>query len=146
MQNIGLQAIYPKPRTSDPHPGHSAYPYLLRNLALSEPDQVWCSDITYMPMQRGYLYLVAVMDWESRYVLSWELSNSLSFCLQALELAFNESLPGIMNTDQGSQFRAQEFVIMLLTQHIRISMDGRGRASDNIFIERLGHSLKSGIP
>lgn len=144
MQRMGLQAIYPKPRTSEPHPGHTVYPYLLRNLAITEPDQVWCSDITYIPMHGGYIYLVAIMDWYSRYVLSWELSNSLSvtFCLRALEQAFDQSLPGIMNTDQGSQFTAHEFVNKLLNQHIRVSMDGRGRALDNIFIERLWRSLK----
>ena len=141
---MGLQAIYPKPGTSAPHPDHRVYPYLLRNLAITSPDQVWCSDITYIPMHKGFLYLVAIMDWYSRYVISWELSNTLSvdFCLQTLQQALCHSLPDIMNTDQGSQFTALAFVEMLLQRNVRVSMDGRGRAMDNIFIERLWRSLK----
>lgn len=144
MGKMGIQAIYPKPCTSTPHPDHKVYPYLLRNLSITSPDQVWCSDITYIPLQRGYLYLVAIMDWFSRYVISWELSNSLSvvFCLQALESALEKAYPQIMNTDQGSQFTATSFINVLEKQDIRISMDGRGRAMDNIFIERLWRSLK----
>jgi putative transposase len=144
MKKMGIQAIYSKPRTTTRHPDHKVYPYLLRNMAITYPDQVWCSDITYIPLQQGYLFLVAIMDWYSRYVINWELSNSLSviFCLQALEAALEKARPQIMNTDQGSQFTANTFTEMLEKQDIRISMDGRGRAVDNVFIERLWRSLK----
>ena len=144
MRLMGIEAIYPGPKTSKSAPNHKIYPYLLKNLAITFPDQVWCADITYVPMPQGYMYLVAVMDWYSRFVLSWELSNTLetSFCLWALEGALNQAQPIIMNTDQGSQFTSHIFCQRLLLQEIRISMDGRGRYLDNIFIERLWRSLK----
>jgi len=144
MRLMGLEAIYPKPRTTSTHPEHAIYPYLLKGLVIDGPDQVWCADITYIPLHRGWLYLVAVMDWYSRYVLSWELSNTLDadFCVRALEGALRLGTPGIFNTDQGSQFTSRAFTQVLLNGGIRISMDGRGRAYDNIFIERLWRSLK----
>jgi putative transposase len=120
------------------------YPYLLRGLKISAPNEVWCADITYVPMRRGYMYLVAVMDWFSRYVLSWELSNSLeaTFCLEALECALGRAQPDIFNSDQGRQFTSEDFTRRLLSAGVRISMDGRGRVTDNIFIERLWRSVK----
>ena len=145
MRKMGLEAIYRKPRCSQPHPEHRVYPYLLRNLAIERPHQVWCADITYIPLQRGYLYLVAAMDWASRCVLSWELSNTLDseFCVLAVEQALEaHPAPGIFNTDQGSQFTAQAFTDCLKEAGARISMDGRGRCMDNVFIERLWRSLK----
>ena len=145
MRQMGLEAIYCRPRTSQPHPDHRVYPYLLRDLAIQRPHQVWCADITYIPVQRGFLYLVAVMDWFSRCVLSWELSNTLEseFCVQALETALAAyPAPEICNTDQGSQFTAQAFTGCLEASGVRVSMDGRGRCMDNIFIERLWRSLK----
>jgi putative transposase len=144
MQVMGIQAVTPGPHTSKPHPSHQIYPYLLRGLQVKEPDQVWCTDITYIPMDPGYMYLVAIMDWYSRYVLEWQLSNSLesSFCLQALERALAKRSPGIFNTDQGSQFTCPDFTDILKQAEIRISMDGRGRALDNVFIERFWWSLK----
>ena len=144
MRVMGMQAIVPGPHTSRPHPQHRIYPYLLRDLSIRAPDEVWCADITYIPMRRGYLYLVAVMDWFSRYVLAWELSNSLetAFCLSALERALAKTTPGISNTDQGAQFTSGEFTGRLETAGVRVSMDGRGRMQDNIFIERLWRSLK----
>ena len=144
MRVMGLQAVVPGPHTSKPHPQHKVYPYLLRDLEVSSPDQVWCADITYLPMRRGFLYLVAVMDWFSRYVLAWELSNTLEslFCLAALERALELSCPGIFNTDQGSQFTADAFTGRLLSAEIQISMDGRGRALDNVFVERLWRTVK----
>jgi putative transposase len=144
MQVMGLQAVTPGPHTSKPHPNHSVYPYLLRGVQVTEPDQVWCADITYIPMDPGYMYLVAIMDWYSRYVLEWELSNSLenSFCIQALQRALKQKSPDIFNTDQGSQFTSPSFTGTLEKAEIRISMDGRGRALDNVFIERLWWSLK----
>jgi putative transposase len=144
MRLTGIEAIYPGPRTSKPAQNHKIYPYLLKNLTISRPDQVWCADITYVPMPHGFMYLVAVMDWFSRFVLAWELSNTLdmSFCLWALEKALLQSQPQIVNTDQGSQFTANAFCQCLLARDIRISMDGRGRFLDNIFIERLWRSLK----
>lgn len=144
MRRMGLQGTLPAAHTSRRHPEHRVYPYLLRDLSISAPDQVWCADITYVPMKRGFLYLVAVMDWFSRYVLAWELSNSLEaeFCLQALERALERGAPGIFNTDQGSQFTSDEFTGRLQRDEVRISMDGRGRATDNIFIERLWRSVK----
>ena len=145
MRLLGLQAIYQKPHTSIPNSRHRVYPYLLRDLAVTRPNQVWCADITYIPMRRGFLYLVAVMDWHTRAVLSWRLSNTLdsSFCVEAL----NESLslygrPEIFNTDQGSQFTSEEFTGVLSDSGVRISMDGKGRWMDNVFIERLWRSLK----
>ena len=145
MRLMGLQAIYRAPRTSDPHPEHRVWPYLLRGLAIERPNHVWCADITYIPVQRGFLYLVAVMDWASRYVLAWRLSNTLdaSFCTDALEEALaRHGAPEIFNTDQGSQFTSFAFTGRLQAAGIRISMDGRGRCMDNIFIERLWRSLK----
>lgn len=144
MRRMGLQAVLPGPHTSRRHPQHPVYPYLLRDLTIRAPDEVWCADITYVPMKRGFLYLVAIMDWFSRYVLAWELSNSLetSFCAEALERALDRGPPGIFNTDQGSQFTSEDFTGRLQRAKIRISMDGRGRATDNIFIERLWRSVK----
>ena len=145
MATMGLAVIYPKPRTSQPHPENRVYPYLLRGLAVSRPDQVWCTDVTYIPMRRGFLYLVAIMDWYSRRVLSWRLSNTLEpfSCCEALEEALNRyDHPEIFNTDQGSQFSSAEFTGLLKEAGVRISMDGRGRWMDNIFIERLWRSLK----
>ena len=144
MQVMGIQGVTPGPHTSKPHPRHPIYPYLLRHLAVKEPDQVWCADITYIPMHLGYLYLVAIMDWYSRYVLAWELSNSLesSFCVEALQRTLAKKTPGIFNTDQGSQFTCPDFTGTLQQAQVRISMDGRGRAMDNIFIERLWWSVK----
>jgi putative transposase len=144
MRMMGIAGIVPRRRTTTPHPGHKKYPYLLRNLEVLRPDQVWCSDITYIPLQHGFLYLVAVMDWFSRYVLSWRLSNTLegTFCCEALEEALSISRPEIFNTDQGSQFTAVRFTSRLESCGIAISMDGRGRALDNVFIERLWRSVK----
>ena len=139
MRILGIEAHYPKPRLSRPAPGHEIYPYLLRGVAIERPNQVWSTDITYVPMQGGFLYLVAVMDWFSRYVLSWELSNTMetSFCLAALEKALRFGKPEIWNSDQGAQFTAADFLTPLKQRGIAISMDGRGRALDNVFIERL---------
>jgi putative transposase len=144
MRLMGLEAIYPKRRTTWPGAGHKIYPYLLRNVAVTRPDQVWASDVTYVPLRHGFLYLVAVMDWYSRYVLSWRLSNTLtgSFCLEALEEALSRGQPEIFNTDQGSQFTATAFTSRLESNGVAISMDGRGRAIDNVFIERLWRSVK----
>ena len=144
MRVMGIAAVGPKPRTTKRHPGHKVYPYLLRNLEVLYPDQVWCSDITYIPMPHGFLYLTAVMDWFSRYVLSWRLSNTLdgSFCREALEEALSISCPEIFNTDQGSQFTSVKFTQRLESCGVAISMDGRGRALDNVFIERLWRSVK----
>ena len=144
MRLMGLQAVMPGPHTSRRHPEHRVYPYLLRGLTITAPDQVWCADITYVPMKQGFLYLVAIMDWFSRYVLAWELSNSLetTFWLEALERALERGPPGIFNTDQGSQFTSEDFTGRLERSGVRISMDGRGRATDNIFIERLWRSVK----
>jgi len=145
MRKMGIEALYKKPRLSKPHPGHTVYPYLLRGLDIAEPNAVWCSDITYIPMARGFCYLVAVMDWVSRKVLSWRLSNTLdtSFCVEALEEALHKyGTPDIFNTDQGSQFTSSEFTHILTDHSIRISMDGQGRWRDNIFIERLWKTVK----
>jgi putative transposase len=145
MREMGIDAIYGKPHLSKPHPGHTVYPYLLRNLAITEANSVWCSDITYIPMARGFCYLVAVMDWASRKVLSWRLSNTLdtSFCVEALEEAIMKyGTPGIFNTDQGSQFTSDSFTGILKAHGIRISMDGQGRWRDNIVIERLWKTVK----
>jgi len=145
MRLMGLQAIYQAPRTSDPHPEHRIYPYLLRNLEITRPNQVWCADITYIPVQRGFLYLVAIMDWATRHVLAWRLSNTMDacFCVEALNEALsNYGKPEIFNTDQGSQFTSYDFTGVLKATAITISMDGRGRCMDNIFIERLWRSLK----
>ena len=144
MRLMGLEAIYPKRRLSLPAEGHKKYPYLLRDLVIERPDQVWCVDITYIRIRHGFLYLVAVMDWYSRYVLAWELSNSLDkqFCIEVLERTLSISQPEIFNTDQGSQFTCVEFTGRLADAGVRISMDGRGRVYDNIFIERLWRSVK----
>ena len=145
MRTMGLEAIYCKPHCSQPQADHRVYPYLLRNLSIERPHQVWCADITYIPLRGGYLYLVAVMDWASRCVLAWELSNTLDseFCVLAVEEALEaHPAPEIFNTDQGSQFTAQVFTGCLEGAGVRISMDGRGRWMDNVFIERLWRSLK----
>jgi putative transposase len=145
MQKMGLAAIYQKPRTSRPHRGHRVYPYLLKGMEINESDQVWCADVTYIPMRRGFLYLVVVMDWASRKVLSWRLSNTLEadFCVAALEEALAKyGAPEISNTDQGSQFTSLEFTDALKEAGIKISMDGRGRWMDNVMIERLWRTLK----
>jgi putative transposase len=144
MHKMGLQAIYPKPKTSLTGKGHTIYPYLLRGLEIVRPNQVWSTDITYVPMRQGFMYLVAVMDWFSRYVLTWQLSNTLDnyFCLEALQQALQKGQPEIFNTDQGAQFTADAYTDCLVRTGIQISMDGRGRALDNIFIERLWRSVK----
>lgn len=144
MALMGLQAIYPRPRTSRSDQQHRKYPYLLHGLDINRPNQVWATDITYLPMPTGFMYLVAVMDWFSRFVLTWQLSNTLdgAFCLDALYLALQHGRPDIFNSDQGSQFTASAFTGHLETVGIRVSMDGRGRFMDNIFIERLWRSLK----
>lgn len=145
MGKMGLAPIYPRPRTSKPHPEHRVFPYLLRGLAIDRPNQVWCADITYLPMRRGFLYLVAVMDWATRKVLSWRVSNTLDaeFCLEALEEAMARfGTPEIFNTDQGSQFTSPRFTGLLQRAGVRVSMDGRGRWMDNVFVERLWRSLK----
>ena len=145
MRLMGLQAIYQAPRTSDPHPEHRIYPYLLRNMVINRPNQVWCADITYIPVQRGFLYLVAIMDWASRHVLAWRLSNTMDarFCVEALNEALSKyPKPETFNTDQGSQFTSFDFTDVLKKAEVTISMDGRGRCMDNIFIERLWRSLK----
>ena len=145
MRKMGLAAIYQKPRTSEPHPEHRIYPYLLRDQIIERPDHVWCADITYIPMRRGFLYLVAIMDWASRKVLSWRLANTMdaSFCVEALEEAMHRfGRPEVFNTDQGSQFTSQDFSQVLKDAGIKISMDGKGRWMDNIFIERLWRTLK----
>ena len=144
MKKMRLQAVFPGKSLSKPAPGHTIYPYLLRNMAIMHSDQVWSTDITYVPLTQGFMYLVAIIDWFSRYVLAWKLSNSLesSFCLDTLNKALGRGQPEIFNTDQGSQFTAHTFTSRLLEANIRISMDGRGRALDNIFVERLWRSVK----
>ena len=145
MQVMRIEAIYQKPDTSRPHPEHVVYPYLLRGLAIDRPNQVWCADITYIPMAKGFVYLVAVMDWHSRLVLAWRLSAGMEtgFCTEALQEALERyGAPEILNTDQGAQFTSAEFTGVLAASGIRISMDGKGRYLDNIFIERLWRSLK----
>src|SRR5210317_1646294 len=140
MRIMGLEAIYPKPKTSRPHPEHKVYPYLLRTLKIDRHNQVWAADITYIPMCHGFMYLVAIMDWHSRKVLSWRLSNTLDadLCVEALEEAIRHyGRPEIFNTDQGSQFTSDGFTSVLKNHNIQISMDGRGRFHDNIFVERL---------
>jgi putative transposase len=145
MRVMGLEAIAPKPRTSKPEPEHAIYPYLLRGLSIDRPNKVWASDITYVPLARGFGYLVAIMDWYSRRVLSWKLSNTLdsSFCVAALnEALLRFGQPEIFNTDQGAQFTAEAFTRVLLARGVKISMDGKGRCIDNVFVERLWRSLK----
>lgn len=144
MKLMGLQAVYPRPKTSAPRVEDKKYPYLLRGLDINRPDQVWATDITYIRMLRGFVYLVAVMDWYSRYVLSWEVSISIDadFCLTALDRALFTASPEIFNSDQGSQFTSLDFTGRLLSAGVLISMDGRGRFLDNIFVERLWRSVK----
>ena len=144
MRIMGLEGLFPGRKTTIPAPEHKVYPYLLRGLTVDRPDQVWCSDITYVPLRRGFLYLVAVMDWYSRHVLAWRLSNTMesTFCIEALEAALTRGRPEIFNTDQGSQFTSEAFTSLLLGNRIAVSMDGRGRATDNVFIERLWRSVK----
>ncbi len=144
MRLIGLETVYRRPNTSKPNPDHRTYPYLLRGLQVTRANQVWVADITYIPMARGFLYLVAIMDHFSRYVLSWRLSNTLDvdFCVEALEEALGKAKPDIFNTDQGSQFTSDAFTGMLLEQGIQISMDGKGRYLDNILVERLWRTVK----
>ena len=144
MRTMGLRAIFRRPRTSQPAAGHKVYLYLLGGMEITRPNQVWAADITYIPMARGFLYLVAIMDWYSRYVLSWRLSNTLDadFCVEALEEALSQGKPEIFNTDQGSQFTGEAFTGLLKQHGIRISMDGKGRYSDNIFVERLWRTVK----
>ena len=145
MRKMGLVAVAPAPNTSRRHPQHKVYPYLLRGLEVTQPDQVWCADVTYIPMAHGFLYLVAIMDWCSRRVLSWRLSNSMDadFCVEALTQAIEQyGCPAIFNTDQGAQFTSTVWTDALKANHIKISMDGKGRWMDNVFIERLWRSLK----
>jgi putative transposase len=144
MRRMGLEAAFPKRRTTWPGAGHKIYPYLLRNVEVVRPNQVWSTDITYVPMRHGFLYLTAVMDWYSRYVLSWRLSNTLegSFCVEALEAALSQARPEVFNTDQGSQFTSAAFTSRLEAQGVAISMDGRRRALDNVFVERLWRTVK----
>jgi putative transposase len=144
MRLMGLEAIYPKRRTSVPAAGHKIYPYLLRHVTVTRPNQVWSTDITYVPLRCGFLYLTAILDWHSRYVLSWRLSNTLDgdFCLEALEEALHIGRPEIFNSDQGSQFTSREFTGRLESARVAISMDGRGRALDNVFVERLWRTVK----
>jgi putative transposase len=144
MRLMGLRAIYRQPRTSQPAAGRWVYPYLLRDLTITRANQVWAADITYLPMARGFLYLVAIMDWHSRHVLAWKLSNTMdtSFCVAALEEALGKGRPEIFNTDQGSQFTSEAFTQTLQEQRVQVSMDGKGRYLDNIFVERLWRSIK----
>jgi putative transposase len=144
MQLMGIEAVYPKPRLSQPGEGHRVYPYLLRGVTVDRLNQVWSTDITYIRMAQGFVYLVAVMDWYSRYVLSWSLSLTMEidFCIEALRLALRRGRPEIFNSDQGAQFTSEKFTAELAAKEIAISMDGRGRCMDNIFIERLWRSLK----
>lgn len=145
MRCVGIEALYVKPKLSWPNPKHAKYPYLLRGIQITRANHVWCADITYIPMARGFCYLVAIMDWSSRMVLAWRLSNTLdsSFCVEALEEAIaNYGCPEIFNTDQGSQFTAEVFIDTLCSNDIKISMDGKGRWMDNVFIERLWKSVK----
>jgi putative transposase len=144
MRLMGIEALHPKPRTTTPAAGVQIYPYLLRDRKLTEVDQVWSSDITYVPMRHGFMYLTAVIDWYSRYVLSWRLSNTLDggFCLEALNEALSMGRPQIFNTDQGVQFTARAYTGRLEEAGVAVSMDGRGRALDNVFVERLWRSVK----
>jgi putative transposase len=145
MRRMGIEALYRHPRTTQPHPGHRVFPYLLRDLPITLPNQVWAMDLTYIPMRRGFLYLVAVLDWATRRVLAWRLSNTLTTdcCLEALEAALRASgCPGILNTDQGSQFTSAAFVGAVQDSGIPLSMDGRGAWRDNLFVERLWKSVK----
>lgn len=144
MRVMGLEAIYPKPRLSQAGVGHRIYPYLLRGLSIERPNQVWSTDITYIRLAKGFVYLVVVLDWFSRYVVSWRVSVTLdtAFCLEALDAALRRGTPDIFNTDQGSQFTSEDFTRRLRSADVRISMDGKGRAFDNIFVERLWRTVK----
>ena len=144
MRTMGLQAVYRRPRTSQPSPGHKVYPYLLGGMEITRPNQVWAADITYIPMAKGFLYLVAIMDWYSRHVVAWRLSNTLDadFCVEALQEALGKGTPEVFNTDQGSQFTSEGFTGLLAQHGVRISMDGKGRYLDNIFVERLWRTVK----
>lgn len=144
MRLMGLEAIYPKPRLSAAGRGHRVYPYLLRDVAIARPDQVWSTDITYVPLAKGFMYLAAIIDWFSRYVIAWQLSNTLdgSFCLDMLEEALGKGQPEVFNTDQGVQFTAQAWTGRLEGAGVAVSMDGRGRCLDNVFVERLWRSVK----
>ena len=144
MRQMGLEAIYPKPRLSTAAPGHKIYPYLLRDVQIRRVNQVWSTDITYIRLRQGFVYLTAVMDWFSPYVLSWELSVTMDkdFCISALDWALKNQRPEIFNTDQGAQFTSAAFTGRLQEEGVRISMDGRGRALDNVFVERLWRSVK----
>lgn len=145
LRKMGLSAIFPKPNLSRPHPENKIYPYLLRDMEITRSNQVWCADITYIRLSWGFAYLVAIVDWYSRYVLAWKLSNSLeaNFCVEALQEAVAKyGTPDMFNTDQGTQFTSQEFIGALISHNITISMDGRGRCLDNIFIERLWRTVK----
>jgi putative transposase len=144
MRLMGLEAIYPKPNLSCPDNSARKYPYLLRGLAINRPNQVWCTDITYVRLATGFVYLTVIMDWHSRYVISWELSNTLDtgFCITALERALATGSPGIFNSDQGVQYTSADFTSVLNNSGVQISMDGRGRAMDNIFVERLWRTVK----
>jgi putative transposase len=144
MHTMGLEAIYPRPRLSVRHADHQVYPYWLHDVVIHRPSQVWSADITYVPMRQGVMYLVAILDWYSRYVLSWQLSNTMdvAFCLTALEQALAQGRPEIFNTDQGAQFTSLAFTMRLAAAHVAISMDGRGRVFDNIFVERLWRTVK----
>lgn len=144
MRKMGLEAIYPKPKTTLRNREHKVYPYLLRDLLIDRPNHVWSTDITYIPLQKGFMYLTAIIDWYSRYVISWRLSNTMDndFCIEALEEALAIETPLIFNTDQGAQFTSKEFTGCLERAEVKISMDGKGRALDNIFVERLWRSVK----
>jgi len=144
MKRMGIEAIYPKPNLSEPHPNHKIYPYLLRGVKIQKKNHVWSTDITYLPMRNGFLYLTAVIDWYSRYILAWKLSNSLDgiFCREVVLEALAKGRPEIFNTDQGAQYTSIEFTKILETAGILISMDGRGRALDNVWIERLWRTVK----
>jgi putative transposase len=145
MRRMGIEALYRRPRTTKPEPGHKIYPYLLRGMEITRPNQVWAMDITYIPMARGFVYLTAVVDWFSRRVLAWRVSITMEveFCLEAVEEALaRHGKPDIFNTDQGSQFTSQDFTALLLDNAIAISMDGRGAWRDNVFVERLWRSVK----
>ena len=145
MRLMGLEALCPKPNLSKPAPGHKIYPYLMKGLNINRPNQAWCSDITYIRLDGGFVYLVAIMDWYSRKILAWELSNSMdaSFCVKALLRAIAlYGPPEVMNTDQGSQFTGDDWITVLKNHDIKISMDGRGRALDNVFVERFWRTLK----
>jgi putative transposase len=144
MHLMGLKTIYRRPRTSKPVKGNKIYPYLLRGMKITRPNQVWAADITYIPMQKGFMYLVVILDWYSRYILAWRLSNTLEsdFCLEALREALKKGKPEIFNTDQGSQFTSGEFIALLEREGIRVSMDGSGRYIDNLFVERFWRTLK----